>query len=529
MAKSIYLINPKADFPNYYSAEVVTDLGLTPAAFIADLVLTTVAALIPDEFEVTICDEHMTPVDFDTSAEIVGITGKSSQVGRMIELAQAFRERGKVVMIGGPYVSLSPEAVRPYADILVHGEIESLAPKLFADLRDDCWQAEYVGGQPDLRQSPIPRWELYPNDKTLVGCVQTARGCPFECEFCDVIQYAGRKQRHKSVEQILAELDVLYQHGYSNVFLADDNFTVYRRRTRKLLLALREWNNRQPEGRLTFSTQLSIDIAREDDILQLCAEAGINYVFIGIETPNQESLKETKKRQNVGVNVLERIQRFLDHGMAVIGGMIVGFDSDGLDIFERQYEFAMTTPIPIFTLGALIAPAATPLYDRMERENRLVNKSHNLNGATANPWMTNIIPQQMSQEELLMGMRWLGNQLYHPAAFGKRILQFIERCQPLPDLQLRTTRRKVEVEMMSVIQNVSRLGPEENQMFVDVIKASMQKPALQRIIMHMIFQYRQIRYMYQQGQFWEPHLAQQPQPIFQQPVMPNIMSVPVMA
>ena len=529
MAKSIYLINPKADFPNYYSAEVVAHLGLTPAAFIADLVLTTVAALIPDEFQVTICDEHMTPVDFDTSAEVVGITGKSSQVGRMIELAQAFRERGKVVMIGGPYVSLSPEAVRPYADILVHGEIESLAPTLFADLRDDCWQAEYFGGQPDLRQSPIPRWELYPNDHTLVGCVQTARGCPFECEFCDVIQYAGRKQRHKSVEQILAELDVLYQHGYSNVFLADDNFTVYRRRTKKLLLALREWNNRQPEGRLTFSTQLSIDIAREDDILQLCAEAGINYVFIGIETPNQDSLKETKKRQNVGVNLLERIQRFLDHGMAVIGGMIVGFDSDGLDIFQRQYEFAMTTPIPIFTLGALIAPAATPLYDRMARENRLVNKSHNLNGATANPWMTNIIPQQMSQEELLMGMRWLGNQLYHPAAFGKRILQFIERSQPLPDLQLRTTRRKVEVEMMSVIQNVSRLGAEESKMFVDVIKASMQKPELQRIIMHMMFQYRQIRYMYEQGQFWEPLLAQQPQPIFQQPVVPNIMNVPVMA
>ncbi|MEM7347701.1 MAG: radical SAM protein [Chloroflexota bacterium] len=420
--------------------------------------------------------------------------------------------------MGGPYVSLSPEAVRPYADILVHGEIEALAPQLFADLRDDNWQTDYFGGQPDVAQSPVPRWDLYPNDRALVGCVQTSRGCPFECEFCDVIQYAGRKQRHKSVEQILAELDVLYQQGYSNVFLADDNFTVYRRRTKELLLALREWNNRQPDGRLTFSTQLSIDIDREDEILQLCAEAGINYVFIGIETPNEESLKETKKRQNVGVDLVSQIERLLDYGIAIIGGMIVGFDSDGLDIFQRQYEFAMSTPIPIFTLGALIAPAATPLYDRMQRENRLLGQTDNLNGATANPWMTNIIPQQMSQEELLSGMRWLGNQLYHPSAFGKRIFQFIERCQPLPEQQLRTSRRRVEVEMLQVLQDVSRLGSEEGQMFLEVIKASMQKPDLQRLIMHMLFQYRQIRYMYDHGQFWEPHLAQQPEPIFQQPI-----------
>lgn len=529
MSNSIYLINPKADFPNYYSSEVVAHLGFTPAAFIADLVITTVAALVPDDFDVTLCDEQITPVDFDTSADVVGITGKSSQVGRMIELAQAFRERGKVVMIGGPYVSLSPEAVRPYADILVRGEIESLAPQLFADLRDDCWQAEYFGGQPDLRQSPLPRWDLYPNDKALVGCVQTARGCPFECEFCDVIQYVGRKQRHKPVEQILAELDVLYKHGYSHVFIADDNFTVYRRRTKKLLLALREWNNRQAEGRLTFSTQLSIDTAKEDEILQLCAEAGIDYVFIGIETPNEESLRETKKRQNVGINLLEQIQRFLDHGIGVMGGMIVGFDSDGLDIFQRQYEFAMATPIPIFTLGALVAPAATPLYERMERSNRLLSSDNTTSGAVIHPWMTNIIPQQMSQEELLSGIRWLGNQLYAPAAFGQRLLQFIERCQPRSDQQLRTSRRKIDIEMLKVLQHVPRLGAEEGKMFLDVIKASIQKPTLQRLIMHIIFQYRQIRYMYQQGNFWEPHLTQQASPIFQKPVVPDIMRVPVIA
>ena len=231
----------------------------------------------------------------------------------------------------------------------------------------------------------------------------------------------------------------------------------------------------------------------------------------------------------MGINLIEQIGRFLDHGIAVMGGMIVGFDSDGLDIFQRQYEFAMTTPIPIFTLGVLVAPIATPLYDRMKRENRLLNKSYNLNGAGASPWMTNIIPQQMSQEELLSGIRWLANQLYHPATFGERMLHFIERCQPYSGQKIRKSTQEIGLELLEVFQNVADLGPEERKMFFTVIKASREKPALQTLIIHMIFQYRQIRHMYEQGQFWEPHLAQQPQPIFQPPVVPSMMQVPVMA
>ena len=231
----------------------------------------------------------------------------------------------------------------------------------------------------------------------------------------------------------------------------------------------------------------------------------------------------------MGINLIEQIGRFLDHGIAVMGGMIVGFDSDGLDIFQRQYEFAMSTPIPIFTLGALVAPAATPLYDRMERHNRLLKNDHTTSGAVIHPWMTNIIPQQMSQEDFLSGMRWLGNQLYHPAAFGERMLHFIERCQPYSGSPLRKSTREIGLEMLEVFQSVADLGDEESEMFFNVIKASRKKPEMQVLIMHMIFQYRQIRHMYEQGQFWEPHLAQQPQPIFQQPVVPSIMRVPVMA
>ena len=515
MSKSVYLINPQA-LPGYYGAEVCTHLKLTPAVWVADPAITTIAALAPDDFVITLCEQHLTPADLDTAADYIGLTGKSSQVGAMLELAKAYRQRGKTVLIGGPFASLSPDTVRPYCDILVRGEIEDIAMDLFDDLRTGRWRREYVGGRPDLTSSPIPRWELYPNEQALLGCVQTSRGCPFECEFCDVIQYVGRKQRHKSIAQILAELDKLYQLGYKNVFFADDNFTVYRRRTKELLKALRDWNHRQPEGALRFSTQLSIDIARDDDILQLCAEAGLGYVYIGIETPNEASLKETKKHQNVGIDLLGQIQRFLDHGIAIMGGMIVGFDSDGPDIFEQQYHFAMSTPIPIFSLGALIAPESTPLYSRMQAANRLIAQDYSDTLAASCPWETNIIPQQMSQQTLLTGIKWLANQLYHPAHFGRRVLQFVERYQPVQQnvLRYRQTRRFAEAQIMQTIRDIRHLGAGESSMYKELIAATQANPDLQWYVLQMIFQYRQIRYMFEKGQFWEPYVTSFASPNF---------------
>src|SRR5262249_13384069 len=161
---------------------------------------------------------------------------------------------------------------------------EQIAPGLFSDLRCGSWRPEYDGGRPDLAMCRPPRWEGYPNDDALMGTVQTSRGCPFECEYCDVIQYLGRKQRHKAVAQVLAELDRVYAYGYRDVFLADDNFTVYRSRAKELLGALREWNLRRVAGRVRFFSQVSIDAAKDDELLRLCAEAGLTGVFIGIET-----------------------------------------------------------------------------------------------------------------------------------------------------------------------------------------------------------------------------------------------------
>lgn len=508
MPKSLYLINPKSEVPTYFGAEVFEGFGLAAAQANADLATVTVAAMVPDDWQISICDEHVEPVDFDHPAEFVGLTGKVTQENRMLELAEEFRRRGKTVIIGGPYASLSPEFVRGHCDVLVVGELESIAKEFFSDLENGSWKSEYVAERPDLDTSPTPRWDLYNNDRALLGSVQTSRGCPFECEFCDVIQYLGRNQRHKPIDQVLAELDVLYDLGYQNVFLADDNLTAYRNRAKELLAAIGEWNRARKDGPVAFGTQLSIEAARDDELMRLLGESGMRWVFIGIETPNEESLKETKKRQNVGIDLVSEIEIFLQHGVAVIGGMIVGFDNDGLDIFQRQYDFAMRTPIPIFTLGALVAPHSTPLYDRMEKDGRL-RADDDYAGA---PWETNIVPTQMTRAELLEGLRWLCNTLYSVESFEKRTLHMIDmlgrHIGPFRNGHAeQRTPRTVEKEAIVLLNRFVRQGKQERRMAVRIFEAMAAKPGSEPAVMLALFRYAQVRHLYEKGSFWEPRLS----------------------
>lgn len=508
MKKTIYLINPRANLlQGYVGTDMFSLWGSGPAQMIGDLAVTTVAALVPDEFEIRLCDEQLTPVDLDTDADFVGLTGKVSQAPRLLALAREFRRRGRVVLIGGPFASLDPEAARPYCDILVRGEIEEIAPTLFADLLRGEWAREYVGGKPDLALSPMPRWDLYPNDRTFSGCVQTSRGCPFECEFCDVIVYLGRKQRHKPIDQVLAELDVLAGLGYREVFFADDNFTVFRQRAKELLVALGAWNRRQPGGPLEFNTQLSIDAARDDELLRLLGEAGFVDVFIGIETPNEESLRETKKRQNVGRDLLEDVGRFLDHGIMVRSGVMVGFDADGPDIFDRQQRFIQSSPIALLTVGSLVAPTGTPLYERMAREGRLVTGALE---TPAVPWDTNIIPRRMTREELVLGMRRLVNAIYDPDAFGDRVIRMIDRLGPKQgppargDAAMSPQRAQLVADFNTVIKQLAQSGGSEGRMVTRIVRHAITKrPDTMTLIGSCLLWYTQARILYKRADFWD--------------------------
>ena len=507
MKCSIHLVNPASMSASYYDAGIFTASGLNPVAHMVDLAIGTVAGLVPDDFEVTLCDENLKPADLDVAAEFVGITGKVSQWNRMRDLADAYRERGKVVLIGGPFASLCPDTVRPHCDILVRGEIEEIADEIFSDLRSGSWKREYIGTKPDLSRTPMPRLDLYPNDRTLLGAIQTSRGCPFQCEFCDVIQYQGRKQRHKPVERVIEELDQLYDHGYRFVFIADDNFTASRKRAKRLLRAIRDWNRSRDGRRVGFCTQLSIDTAQDEEMLQLLYEAGIVEVFIGLETPSEESLREVKKHQNLKIDLVEQVERFLEHGIKVTGGMMVGFDADDLGIFQRQYEFAMSLPVPVFTAGPLMAPAATPLNARLKQENRLVEGESETVGEV---WTTNIIPKQLTREQLLEGVRWLCNKLYDPASFLTRLQRLAEilgRKTGLPNLadpKGLEGPRSVELEALPLIKQLALKGPGEARLVWGVFKLIKKNPALAEVLPWYLILYAQFRFAYEQGGIWKP-------------------------
>jgi radical SAM superfamily enzyme YgiQ (UPF0313 family) len=416
---------------------------------------------------------------------------------------------------------LSPDVVRPHCDILVRGEIEEIADGFFADLSAGTWKSEYVGTRPDLGRSPLPRWDLYPNEPTMSATVQTSRGCPFECEFCDVIEYLGRKQRHKKVSQVLAELDLLYGLGYRSVFLADDNFTVYRARTKELLAALAEWNARQPDGPMQFATQVSIDAAGDEELLRMCADAGIAQVFIGIETPNEEALRIAKKRQNLKRDLAADILRFVEHGICVEAGMIVGFDGDDAGIFERQREFAMRCAVPVFTLNPLAAPEATPLFARLKKDGRILDDV----APEAAPalWETNVVPLGMSRDDLREGLTWLSRSLYAPEAFEARLKLLLDSygAKHRRRANTRLTLRPVETDVVSLAFRVRELGRAEAAMVQRVFGRIQRQPELVFGAINSLARYAQIRHMHHANMSWE---AAAPTPRFA-PARPQAAAV----
>lgn len=497
---SIYFINPRSSSPGYFGAEVFERALGVRLTSMADLALPTIAAMLPDSFQFELCDEDIAPADLSTGAEIVAITGKVSQFPRMRELARDYRAQKKTVLIGGPFASLCPEAVRPFCDVLVEGEVEEIFPELIADLAAGRPKDHYRGTRPDLSLSPLPRWDRYPNDHAITGSIQTSRGCPFECEFCDVIQYLGRKQRHKPIPNVLAELDVLYARGYRTIFIADDNLTVVRGRAKALLAELRDWNNRRTAGRVRFRTQVSIDAADDEEILTLARDANLTTVFVGIETSNPESLREAKKRQNLDGDMVERLHRFFDHGILVVGGMIVGFDHDDASIFDRQLGLAQESGVPVLSAGALVAPHATPLHARLQREGRLVPNASEI---PAVPWTTNIVPKMMSADVLLEGLGSLCRRLYDPQTFAERLLSSLKRLATgRIDRRPHVSQRATDEAGLALLRTFPRLGPEESKAFRAIVRFAGEHPHVGPDAAEMMINYLQIRHMYDRAGLW---------------------------
>jgi radical SAM superfamily enzyme YgiQ (UPF0313 family) len=323
--------------------------------------------------------------------------------------------------------------------------------------------------------------------------MQTSRGCPFQCDFCDVIQYLGRRQRHKDAGQVIAELEVLYRHGYRRILLADDNFTAYRRHAHAVLETLRAWNTAHAGDPVQFMTQVSVDLARDPALMDACKAAGLDTVFIGIETVNEDSLRESGKRQNLHQGAADALATILSHGIAVYAGIIVGFDADGPDIFGRLADFIHASPVPMLSIGALVAPNGTPLHDRMRAEGRLVGKDWQ---SASSPFATNIRPARMSRMELLGGLSRLCAEVYAPAAFERRMMNFLSAYNG-PSARPAETFRMVPLPPgeRALIKRLSGLGSDEKRMILRVLGAATKRPDAHGPIVEFLSRYAQVRHM----------------------------------
>ncbi|MBZ0120029.1 MAG: B12-binding domain-containing radical SAM protein [Sandaracinaceae bacterium] len=434
--KRLLLLSPR-DFATTYGdlrhvSHLTGDTGR-----LLNVALPTLAALVPrSELEVDIVDENALDLDPRARWDIVGITGFPPQLFRARELAARFRQQGSLVVCGGTSVSLSPERWQGVADVLVLGEAERVWPKLLRDYLDgridrSAPQTYQEHERLDLSLTPIPDYAPYGAAQLARfggGIVQTSRGCPFECEFCDAIVFAGRKIRYKPIDTILAELEQLERLGMRYAYLADDNFGAGRKKAKEILRALRDFNRRRARP-MPLLTQLTIDLAADEEFLELSAEAGLTRVFVGLETPSLESLRETRKLQNVRHDMREGVRRFQAHGIEVLGGSVVGFDHDGLDIFRRQLDFFTELGIPSVQVYPLNAPDGTPLKERMIREGRYLDWETSSAARTQHfSYFSSftIEPAQMSQDQLRQGIHWLLWRLYDWDAFPERLRVFFE-------------------------------------------------------------------------------------------------------
>ena len=433
---------------------------------------------------------------------------------RMREIADEFRRRGRPVAIGGPFASMAPEQLRAHADVLFLGEAERTWPQFLSDLRDGAWQSEYREvGTVDMATSPMPAFELAPREAYLVGVLQASRGCPFSCDFCDVIIYLGRKQRHKPPERIVRELDRLYELGYHEVFVADDNFTASRKRAHAIATAIAAWNETKP-SKVTWLTQLSIDVARDSELLELCFRAGLRQAFVGVETPNKDALREVGKRQNLKRDLVTDLQTFFRQGIAVQAGMIVGFDADTLEVFRHQYEFLQAAGVPTITLNLLNAPYGTPLYARMEREGRLITPGKQ----QFRDFHTAIEPKNMSVDQLAHGARWLLNKLYAPDAFLERLRTF---AALLPDVPRGASAGLDEAEAKrglalwhGIMRAHRRLGPEHHKVALRAMQLFRRKD--KALLPTILLQYKHVVSTLMRRGAWDPGLSRLDEPDFAQ-------------
>ena len=423
MKRRVLLVSPQ--IPTTYWSYKYALPFVRKKALLPPLGLLTVAGMLPDDYDLKFVDMNVDALRREEIewADMVFLSAMIVQQKSFEQVVALCRQCATPVVAGGPYPTSSFEAIEG-VDHFVLDEAEFPLPEFLRDLEQGRARHVYrAEGKPDLDLTPLPRFDLVDVNLYESMPLQFSRGCPFDCEFCDIIELFGRKPRTKDPGQFLQEVQHLYETGFrGSLFIVDDNFVCNKNKAKKLLPELAAWQKAHGYP-FSLSTEASITLAQDEQLLDMMVEAGFTMVFIGIETPDAKTLEMTHKTQNLREDVLSSVARIQKRGIEVSGGFIVGFDGETEDIFRRQVEFIQKAGIPTAMVGLLIALPHTQLYRRLTKEGRILAETH---GNNTHDFDLNFIPQ-MPKRKLLNGYKWLLNEVYAPRNYFERSLTLVKR------------------------------------------------------------------------------------------------------
>jgi len=457
----------------------------------APLGLITVAAMLPSDWDVRLVDRNTQPLnDADLAwADLVMIGGMLNQQPDFIHLIDLAHRSGKPVCVGGPDVSSSPHLYAD-ADFQVIGEAEEIISEFIS-----AWQRGERKGvftaekfTIDVTRSPMPRYDLIKFDDYLFIGVQYSRGCPFTCEFCDIIELYGRVPRTKTNDQILAELQALYDHGYrGHVDFVDDNFIGNKKNLRTLLPRLKAWLEERNYP-FEFSTEASVNIADDDQLLQAMKDTNFFGIFVGIESPDPETLVQMKKKQNTKRNIAECIHKIYSYGMFVTAGFIVGFDTEKVSMGQAMIDFIEETNIPVCMVGLLYALPGTQLTRRLAKEGRL-HEGHDVMKVEGDQCTLGCnFDTKRPLRDILVDYKAVLEQVYSPTAYAGRLSRLavmLDRSDRRHELPKGDVRKKLDG--LEIVHGIMRAVPEVREPFwTAFVKVAKTNPnALRYVVMLM--------------------------------------------
>jgi radical SAM superfamily enzyme YgiQ (UPF0313 family) len=423
----ILLVYPK--YPDtFWSFKHALKFIMKKAAF-PPLGLLTVAAMLPKEWQKKLIDMNVNPLtDKDLMwADYVFISSMAIQKDSTVETIQRIKKMGIKMVAGGPLFTTEPEQF-PDVDHLVLNEAEITLAPFLSDLAEGKAQHIYQTKEhPSITHTPVPLWSLINPKKYVSMNLQYSRGCPFNCEFCDITFLDGRIPRTKDTQQVVAELDAIYNRGWrGSVFIVDDNFIGNKNKLKtETLPTIIEWQKKR-KFPFTLFTEVSINLVDDEELMQLMTQASFTRVFIGIETPNEASLTECSKNQNISRDLVAAVKSIHNHGLEVMAGFIVGFDNDPASIFKTQINFIQKSGIVTAMVGLLNAPKGTRLYQRLKGENRLLKQDFSGDNMDSS---LNFKPK-MNRESLLSGYKHVLNTIYAPKQYYARIRTLLKEYKP---------------------------------------------------------------------------------------------------